>query len=69
MGAGLAGRPPCLPHSQIPYKCWVSWETSLSTRQSGSYGCWVSWETSMSVKQSGPSAGLVEVQGAYTQGK
>ena len=38
MGAGLAGRPPCLPQSG-PYGCWVSWETSLSTTQSGPFGC------------------------------
>ena len=57
MGAGLAGRPPCPPHSRIlmdPYGCWVSWETSLSTTQSGPYGCWVSWGTSLSTTQSGP---------------
>ena len=53
MGAGLAGRPPCLPQSG-PYGCWVSWETSLSTTQSGPYWCWVSWETSLSTTQSGP---------------
>ena len=40
--------PPC------PSGCWVSWETSLSTTQSGPYGCWVSWATSLSTTQSGP---------------
>ena len=42
MGAGLAGRPPCLPQSG-PYGCWVSWETSLSTTQSGPYGSRISF--------------------------
>ena len=70
MGAGLAaGSPPYLPHSQVLYGCWVSWETSLSTTQSGPlwvpgrppclphsqvlYGCWVIWGASLSTTQSG----------------
>ena len=44
MGAGLAGRPPCLPHSQVLMGAGLAGRTSLSTTQSGPYGCWVSWE-------------------------
>ena len=53
MGAGLGGRPPCLPQSG-PYGCWVRWETSLSTTQSGPYTCSVSWGASLYTTQSGP---------------
>ena len=56
MGAGLAGRPPCLLHSQVLMGMgmgdWVRWETSLSTTQSGPYGDWVSWETALSTTHS-----------------
>ena len=38
MGAGLAGRPPCLPHSQVLMGAGLAGETSLTTTQSVPYG-------------------------------
>ena len=36
MGAGLAGRPPCLPQSGL-YGCWVSWEQAWGRLQIDDY--------------------------------
>ena len=55
MGAGLAGRPPCLlPHSQVLMGAGLAGRPPCLP-QSGPYGCWVSWETSLSttVRSSG----------------
>ena len=47
MGAGLAGRPPCLPHSQVLMGAGLAGRPPCLP-QSGPYGSWVSRETSLS---------------------
>ena len=47
MGAGLAGGPPCLPHSQVLMGAGLAGGPPYLP-QSGPYGCWVRWETSLS---------------------
>ena len=47
MGAGLAGGPPCLSHSQVLMGAGLAGGPPCLP-QSGPYGCWVSWGTSLS---------------------
>ena len=47
MCAGLAGGPPCLPHSQALMGAGLAGGPPCLP-QSGRYVCWVSWGTSLS---------------------
>ena len=50
MVAGLAGRLPSLPHSEVLMVAGLAGGPPCLP-QSGPYGCWVSWETSLSTTQ------------------
>ena len=50
MGAGLAGRLPCLSHNQGLMEAGLAGRPPCLP-QSGPYGCWVNLETSLSTTQ------------------
>ena len=54
MGAGLAGRPPCLPHSQVLMGAGLAGRPPCLPHSQVLMGAGLAGETSLSTTQSGP---------------